>query len=89
MSHHPLGGTSHDDVSNPGRAMSRNHNQIGLAIAGDVGNFLKGRTHADKRFFQELRFDHALGQRIQVFLNWPNRETLAHRNMSQVDRIRN
>ena len=41
VSHHPLGGTSHDDVSNPGTAMSR------------------------------------------------NRETLAHRNMSQVDRIRN
>jgi Carbohydrate phosphorylase len=64
MSYRPFGGTSHDDVSNPSTAVSRNHDQIGLAIAGDVCDFFKGRTHADKHFFQELRFDHALRQRI-------------------------
>ena len=81
----PLGGTAHEQVFEAGMAMSRDDDEIGLTIAGNVGDYFKGRAYADKHFFQELWFDRVFRQRIQLFFHRPNRKTLAHRNVSQIN----
>ena len=81
----PLGGTAHEHVFEAGMAMSRDDDNIGFAIACDVGDYFKGRAHLDNHFFQELRFNRVFRQCIQFFLQGLDRETLAHREVSQIN----
>jgi hypothetical protein len=82
--HDPLGCTAHEDMFEAGMAMSRDDDKIGSAIARDIGDYFKGCAHSDNHFFQELRFNRVFRQCIQFFLQGLDRETLAHRDVSQV-----
>ena len=79
--------TAHEDMFKAGVAVSRNDDQIRLAIVGDVGDYFKGSAYADKHCFQELGFDCIFCQCIQLFFHGPNRKTLAHWNVSQIRRV--
>jgi hypothetical protein len=74
-------------VFKAGIAVSRNNDQIGLTIVGDVGDYFKGSPYADKHCFQKLGFDCVFCQCMQLFFRGPKRKTLAHWNVSQIRRV--
>ena len=67
----PLGGTAHEHVFEAGMAMSRDDDEIGLTIAGNVGDYFKGRAYADKHFFQELWSDRVFANASNSFFMGP------------------
>jgi hypothetical protein len=78
VSYDPFGGTAQKHMFQAGMAVSRDDDQVGFAIAGEVRDYFKGGAHSNDHFFQELRLDRLFRQCIQFFLEGLDRELFAH-----------
>ena len=82
--HDPFGSTAHEDVLKAGIAVSRNNDQIGLTIAGDIGDYFKGSAYADNHCLSRAQVQSCFLPMHPTLSHGPDRKTLAHRNVSQI-----
>jgi hypothetical protein len=83
----PFGRTAHEDVLETRVAVSRNDDQIGLGIAGNIRDDLECCSYLNEDFFQKAWIDRLLRQSIQLVLHWPDGKSVAHGEIGQVDRV--